>query len=125
MPSDEVLVEDLLQISESLTHRYFQSHDVYSLVLLAYLTVKTFSSTKIKLHTEQKIALIITFLPDLLTDLHSKQILSLDHKLYLQKQISDMANIRHLIKAYIYLSRATSSTSKLQLPKEPRKCSIS
>lgn len=125
MPSDKVSIDDLIEISEPLVHRYFQSHDVYSLVLISYLTVKSFSGTKIKLHTEQKTALIIAFIPDLLDDLYNRKILSLDHKNYLQQQIKEMSNIRQLIKTYMHLSRAVSSTSTISSPKEPRKCSIS
>jgi len=102
----EVSIDSLIKISEGLIGSFFFSPDIYALLVLALVTVTTYSRKKHRLTAQTRIELSIAFLPDLIQSLIKKNIIAQNVGKELTRQCDTRRNELPLIlRAYMYVVR--------------------
>ena len=110
---NQVAIEELISISDKLASTYFQSHDLYSLLILSLMTVTMFSRKRHHLTTTTRLELSIFFLPDLLSNLHTnKSITDDEHKFLLDQIYKRNSEIPSILQAYIHASNGLRGKEK-------------
>lgn len=96
----EINSEDLFKISIKILKNYYFEPNIYSFMLLCYLTVKDFSRNSSHLDKNAKIELCIKYAPDLIDGLH--QLKFIDDSAYkLIKNQLDNSDLPQLLNVYI------------------------
>lgn len=101
----QVSIPDLLSISKQSLESFFPSSDIYSLLVLALITVTRYSREKHHLASHTRIDLTIEFLPDLITYLQDTKVITQDVANGLSAEIkSRQDELPLILQAYIYAS---------------------
>lgn len=102
--SYEVLEDSLIQISDELFKTHFISNDIYSLLMLALMTIITYSIKRNKLSPQNRIDLIIAFLPDLIDNLTRNKMIDGETAKSLMRQCElRRYEIPLILRAYIHI----------------------
>lgn len=109
----QISIEELIKIADKLTATYFQSRDLYSLLVLALLTVTQYSREKRHLNTAIRLELTVTFLPDLLSHLLTSKIVSKEEYEALTAEITKhFSQIPIILQSYIYVANGLRGKEK-------------
>lgn len=72
----KVSTDQLLKISDNLTHFFFFSPNIYALLVLSLITVTTYSRTINYLDTQTRVSLTIKLLDDLINRLRKRGVIT-------------------------------------------------
>ena len=103
----EIVIADLYAVSLQLLEPYFINHDLYSLLVLALVTITEYSRDKKHKHlsTDKRIELAITYTPDLVKYLVGLNKLTSKTGSKLLRLIERRAeDIPQIFQAYVYAS---------------------
>ena len=101
----QVSIPELLSISKNLVESYFPSPDIYSLLVLALVTVTNYSRSKRHITTQIRVDLTIAFLPDLILYLRDNSIITDEIAKELSKEYKrKQEELPVILQSYIYVS---------------------
>lgn len=107
----QINIKDLIKISKELRPSFFISSDLYSLLVLAMVTVTEYSRRKHRLNTQTRIELATDFLPDLIDALTIDKIIPKEIADYLtQECISRKSEIPIILRSFVYVSGGLRTT---------------
>lgn len=92
----------LYQLSQKLLQNYSIEPNLYSLLLLSYITIYEYSRIYNKLDKQAKIDLCLQYTPDLITGLGQSKIIDMTLSFNLKKQL-DNIDLKSVFEVYHYL----------------------
>lgn len=126
MNDRDVSIPELLFISKQLIESFFPSNDIYSLLVLALVTVTKYSREKRHLNSALRIELAITFIPDLIQYLKDEMVITehIADKL-IRKIHRRQKDLPLILQAYIYVAGGLRTKMESKLPEPSKKtCGI-
>lgn len=123
----QVSIDNLVEISKELVPSFFVSTDLYALLVLALVTVTTYSRKKHRLTNQTRVELAIMFLPELIKSLTKDKTITPQ----VSKDLSRQSDLRRneipaILWSYIYAARGLpSKNSSVDLQQKKKdSCSI-
>lgn len=108
----QVSIDDLVEISKELVQSFFVSTDLYALLVLALVTVTTYSRKKHRLTNQTRVELTIMFLPDLIKSLVKDKTITPQISKDLTRQCDMRRNeLPAILWSYIYAARGLPTKS--------------
>jgi len=121
----QVSIPDLIKISKKLISSFFPGTDMYSLLLLALVTVSSYSRKKHHLNNQTCIDLTIEFIPDLLNYLLSEDIIDKNTEAQLKKALNSRKNeIPIILTSYIYAAGGLHIKMEIKADESKKICIV-
>jgi hypothetical protein len=123
---NEISIPELCAISRKLVDTFFVTHDMYSLLVLALVTVTDYSRRSHHFKSERRVELAIVFVPDLIDFLESEKIIPERTAARLKKKTqAHSVELPQIMQAYVYA--AGGLRTKIDVHQDDKKncCCIS
>lgn len=119
----QVSIDSLVEISNELSESFFFSNDIYSLLVLALVTVTTYSRKKYKLTSQIRMDLTVAFIPDLILALVKNKTITED----LAKSLVRQCELRRheiplILQAYLYAAKGLPTKVDAKEHKKKKSC---
>ena len=120
-----ISLTDLTSISKKLVDVFFPSADIYSLLLLAFITVSTYCRGKKHISVHTRIELAIAYAPDLIEYLVTKEIITTQVSTELNTNLEERREELPLIlQSYVYAAKGLRVKTEVKDSPDKDRCDI-